>query len=136
MSLEAIFSELRQRFKNELNGLEDHSPGLDRAEYLRWASDAKLSEAALCNAIAIHLAGGFLRGDLPFMYCDHIVNGLYSRMIEGNELPEPFWSVFLAFDAGEFADPKDPSADPVEKHTRPQLIEVMSRYSQQRFPQE
>lgn len=131
MSLETIFSELRQRFRNEFEQSDARSPGLAMTEFRGWASSVNLSEDELSNEVALHLAKGFLAGELPFAYCDHIVNCIYPLALERDRLPEPFWSVFLAFDAGEYFRDDDRSVDPADKYTRPQLIEILSQYSQQ-----
>ena len=41
------------------------------------------------------------------------------------DTPELFWSVFLAFDAGEFYASGDRSIDPIETFTRPEIARIV-----------
>jgi hypothetical protein len=64
-----------------------------------------------------------------FEHCGAVMSGLHDVIlctVEGRVASEVAWSIFLAFDAGEFIPPSDPpDTDPIEKYTRPQLLEVL-----------
>jgi hypothetical protein len=95
-----------------------------------WSAKAGLSRSALYDAIALRLALGFHSNTFGFSFCDWIVNDLFAVIMVQNEAtPDLFWGVFLAFDAGEFYPNGDRSIDPIERFTRPQIAEVVQKYS-------
>ena len=81
----------------------------------------------LQNEIAVRLARSFLAGELTFEVADAAANALYSWMLDDcveRGFPEPAFSIFTAFDDGEFT--RDPAAgDPVERFTRPELRRIL-----------
>lgn len=85
--------------------------------------------------LALSIARRFLVGSASFQYCDAVMNGLHDAMLlatPGRVSSKIAWTVFLAFDAGEFHHPSDPSSiDPVEKYTRLQLIQILREYENQ-----
>ncbi|MCB9879082.1 MAG: hypothetical protein H6835_15915 [Planctomycetes bacterium] len=84
-------------------------------------------EPELQNEIAVRLARCCLAGELTFEAADAAANALYSWMLDDcveRGFPEPAFSIFTAFDAGEFVrDPAD--GDPVERFTRPALRRIL-----------
>lgn len=63
------------------------------------------------------------------MFCDAVVNGMVAVIVTApdlEEMPEPFWSVFLAFDSGEFYREGKRDEDPVEIYTRPTIAKIIA----------
>jgi hypothetical protein len=43
--------------------------------------------------------------------------------------PDLFWSVFLAFDEGEYGHREDRTGDdPIAKYTRPMIAQIVTKY--------
>ena len=81
------------------------------------------------DALALRLAFGFHSNALDFDFCDQVVNELHAVITHRNEdRPALFWSVFLAFDAGEYYRDGNRSIDPVEAYTRPQIAQIVQRH--------
>jgi hypothetical protein len=92
-----------------------------------WCGSMGLARSELYDRIAIWLARGFQRSELDFGFCDLIVNELHDIIsVKNEDRPTVFWQVFLAFDAGESTHS---SKTPVETYTRPQIAELIERYS-------
>ena len=93
---------------------------------------ARESLREFLDRLAVSIARRFLSGNASFEYCDAVMNGLHDAMLLATPdrvSSDVAWTVFLAFDAGEFQNPSDsPSIDPVEKYTRPQLVEILREY--------
>lgn len=103
---------------------------IDNQDITNWSEATGLSRSALYDAIALKLALGFQRRTVEFAFCDQVVNDLHAVISVRNEArPELFWSVFLAFDAGEFYRDDDRSIDPVEAFTRPQIAAILRKHS-------
>lgn len=106
---------------------------LSRTEFDQFALDQNLSFVALCNQIATQLAKNFLLGKLEYGFCDHVMNHVYSFMIDAlmediiDDLPQPADAIYLAFDQGEYHHPGDDSSvNPAEKYTKPELVRILS----------
>jgi hypothetical protein len=92
-----------------------------------WCDTTGLPRGELYDRIAIWLACGFHRSELGFRFCDAIVHEIHGIIIRANEdRSTVYWEVFLAFDAGESTHS---SKTPVETYTRPQIAELIERYS-------
>ena len=80
------------------------------------------------NELSIYLAKSFLNGSISYSDADFAMNGVWPAMLDYTmekniSLVEPCYSIYCAFDEGEY-DHKDGS-DPVEKYTKPALSEVL-----------
>ena len=64
---------------------------------------------------------------MPFAFCDAIINDIFRVLIPNNEHSELFWSMFLAFDEGEYFHNNDRGEDPEEKYTRPIIAEIVAK---------
>ena len=110
------------------------------ARIVQQAAEASLTEevvSAFCQQQGItrdefldlfsaHVARGFLSGPLRFEFCNSAMNELpgFTRY----ELPAFAWSVYDAFDAGEYRHTGDfDSDDPVEKYTRPAVRQLLEQ---------
>lgn len=61
------------------------------------------------------------------------MNDLWSAVQEGlgsgeNQVPEPFFEIYEAFDAGEFHRKPDKTDDPVAEFTDPLLADIVLRF--------
>jgi len=80
----------------------------------------------LLNRMAMTIAGAFDGGAMPFAEADAAANTIYLLMMDEASqagaqyaLPEPAFSIYVAFDEGEYQH--QPGEDPVETYTRPQI---------------
>lgn len=81
------------------------------------------------NELSIEIAEGFLSGSLTYEFCDGVMNGIISAIVDlgmVGDLPEPAFSLYHAFDQGEWTRSNDPpGTDPSEKYTKPMVLEIM-----------
>ncbi|HEV7298999.1 MAG TPA: hypothetical protein VGN72_06495 [Tepidisphaeraceae bacterium] len=102
---------------------------LDLDAFRAFARERFASFEDACNAVAIEIARQFQRSQLTFRDADGAINAIEGQMIvsAANEtnasLPEPAWSIYLAFDAGEWDHGE--AGDPVERYTIPLLKEAL-----------
>lgn len=90
------------------------------------------------NKLALDLARRYLEGTVPYAVADAIANNIFgycTKIIEslpGRTIPEPTFSIFLAFNAGEFHldGIRDPTPD--ERFTRPQIAAILAKWSMSR----
>ncbi|TDK31886.1 hypothetical protein E2F50_19710 [Rhizobium deserti] len=98
----------------------------------RWAGE--FSHWDFYNSAALEIAKGYHRGELSYTFCDGVINDLWSGVQKGfgpdkNEMPEPFFEVYEAFDAGEYYRKPDKSDDPVAEFTDPAIAELATRFT-------
>ncbi|SRR5229473_4466526 len=99
----------------------------------KWSGQTGLFVGVLYDALALKLALGFHSNKLDFTFCDQVVNELYSTILPRKEGPPAFfWSVFLAFDAGEYYHDGNRSINSVEAYTRPQIAQIVQRHAPER----
>jgi hypothetical protein len=116
---------LRSRFDADPEGFR-----VTKEDIEEWRSQTNLPLDDLCDEIAWLLAVGFNSGQLPFLFCDEVINHMHGIMVQVY-LPEVprlhlgiFWEVYLAFDSGEFhAHLND---DPVEDYTKPFIRKILA----------
>ena len=84
-----------------------------------------------CNAIALTVAKRFDDSSMAYEDADSVMNTIFALMIheatrqgDGFVLAEPAYSIYLAFDAGEY-DHHD-GQDPVERYTKPMVKKALS----------
>lgn len=81
------------------------------------------------NELAVAIAEDYLQGSLLYDFCDGVMNGIINAMVEvgmTNDMPQPAFSLYQAFDQGEWFRSKDPAeTDPSEKYTKPIVEEIM-----------
>lgn len=112
----------------ELDGLWP-SRLVTEADLENWSAQSTLARNKLLDALALELALGFNENALDFDFCDRLVNELLGGMNLQEDEPNLFWSVFLAFDAGEFYHDEDQRIHPVDRYTRPQIAEIVRRHT-------
>jgi hypothetical protein len=80
------------------------------------------------DLIAVYIAREFTSGRLRFDDADAVANFLWAE--SAFSLSGFAKDVFLAFDDGEFLPSEDSvGTNPVEKYTRPQLLDLLARSS-------
>ena len=96
----------------------------------KWTASLAISRSELYDHIAIYLARGFDSLELPFQFCDAVVNDIHRVITFADDVrPDLFWKVFNAFDEGEYYHEGNREQDPVEVYTRPQIAEIVSAIS-------
>jgi len=97
----------------------------------RWSELTGLSRGTLYDQIALFWAGGFHIGELPFDFCDRIVNDIHGVITFADEFrPEIYWETYLAFDEGESYHSNNPEEDPVELYTKPQIARIIAKHGE------
>ena len=98
-----------------------------------WAARLGVTQAALLDGLAAAIATRYLQRQLDFAAADVAVNRLAGYAIRTDQIQPFMWSVYLAFDAGEYPHHGDaPATATDEQHTRPQLTALLA---DQRGPQ-
>lgn len=81
------------------------------------------------NQLAISVARLFITGIRDFHYCDEVMNIVISDIVDFSmhaEIPEPAFSIYQAFDAGEYWHScEQRNVFPWEKWTRPELERIL-----------
>jgi hypothetical protein len=81
------------------------------------------------NELSVAVAEGYLQGSLLYDFCDGVMNGIINAVVEvgmTNDMPQPAFSLYQAFDQGEWFRSNDPKkTDPSEKYTKQVVEEVM-----------
>ena len=131
MTFDTVVAELKDMYRAELEGSElTESSGLSDQDVQRWSAQLGVSRSTFYDEIALYLARAFHKHALPYVFCDNIVNDLHIVIIHANEdRPDLFWSVFLAFDSGEFYRPGKRHEEPVETYTRPLIAKIVETNS-------
>lgn len=96
---------------------------INRAEVESYCVANNIEVPDLCNRIALTIAQRFHAGTFSYKDGDGVMNALFSLIVE-YETVEPAWSIYLAFDEGEYNH--DGSSDPVESFTRPQIRNILN----------
>jgi len=100
----------------------------DTGDLLRIFEEYELPCEEFCNRCSITVAERFLKKEIKFLEADTVANNLFALMIEkcGSSLPEPAYSIYLAFDAGEWHHPSDKKEDdPEDLYTIPDLAKIL-----------
>ncbi|MCF6456742.1 hypothetical protein, partial [Pseudoalteromonas sp. MMG024] len=91
---------------------------------------------ALVNSFSLNIAKLYMKNEIKFELADGAMNYIFGFMTDdifmnfsGNYIPSPAIDIYDAFDAGEYHHSGD-SDDicPIEKYTKPHLIEVLETY--------
>lgn len=70
---------------------------------------------------ALELAREYASGRVSYEAGDNLANALFAYAAQNGALPDVLFSVFQAFDAGEFYSDDIRSPSPEERFTRPQI---------------
>jgi hypothetical protein len=83
----------------------------------------------LLNQLAISVARLFITGARDVHYCDEVMNIVISDIVDLSlhaDMPQPAFSIYQAFDAGEYwHSGDDRNVFPWEKWTRPELDRIL-----------
>ena len=100
---------------------------MNRAEAESFCAAQGIELNDLYNRIALIVAERFNNDTLSYADGDGVMNAIFGMMIDGKtpmESIQPAWSIYLAFDEGEYYH--GGSTDPVESFTRPQLRNILN----------
>jgi len=92
-----------------------------------------VTHLALFDALAKHIALGYSDSGWSFQQADAAMNNLWGLLISqvkggGWEIPEYFYAVYEAFDAGEHRHSGDPdSINPEEQYTKPRIAALLDK---------
>ena len=92
--------------------------------------DLGLSLPEFCDAFAIEVARQYHNGFLSWDDCDGAINSLFYAYVHNFDqatFPELAYSVFSAFDDGEYLHPGDPESFDPQTHTKTQIKTIISR---------
>jgi hypothetical protein len=91
-----------------------------------------LTRSALFDAISRRVVEGYSSSELDFGFCDGVMNHLYGMLMTRDEpVPDYTYSVFLAFDEGEYQHRDDPEdSSPEELYTKPMIAEILASDAQ------
>ena len=96
--------------------------------------DTKLNEIDFCNLLSILCLKFMLTNNTSYNLCDVVMNNLYVFMLTNNKIgnskfPEPAFSIYLAFDEGEYYHVND-SLGTNQKimYTIPMLDEIKIKF--------
>ena len=129
MPFDVVLADLKSIYQIRSDQTPFFTSRLTEADIQRWTASLGVSRAALYDQIAIHLARAFYNSELTFAFCDAVVNDIHGVITGANEeLPDLFWSVYLAFDEGEYYHNNNRDEDPIEIYTRPQIAEIIESH--------
>jgi hypothetical protein len=100
---------------------------IDRAEIDSFCASEDIEVPDLCNRVALIVAERFNAGILSYEAGDGVMNAFFPLIVE-NQTVEPAWSIYLAFDEGEYDHAG--STDPVGSFTRPQIRKILDDAAQ------
>jgi len=130
MPIDNVLAELKSMYRGALEGTDAPIVRLSNADIERWSVDLARPRAVLYDLLALRLAQGFHRSEFPFSFCDRVVNHIHGVITIADEnRPDLFWSVFLAFDEGEYYHDNNRNEDPVAKYTRPLIAQIVGKHS-------
>lgn len=89
-----------------------------------YAAAQGLTTGQVYDALALHLATGYAENTLTYEFCDSAIN--FVMGLTAYSVPDLAWSVYSAFDEGEFHHDNDSrDTDPAEKYTRPLIEKIL-----------
>ena len=100
---------------------------MNRADAESFCAAENIELTDLYNRIALIVAKRFDNGTLSYEDGDGVMNAIFGMLIDGEkpmDSVEPAWSIYLAFDEGEYYH--GGSIDPVESFTRPQISNILN----------
>ncbi|WP_338473487.1 hypothetical protein V3H56_14290 [Pseudomonas sp. MS646] len=117
--------------KNELEKLsmKAGAEGLTLGDIAATCEEFDVTPQDVLNELSVAVAEGYLQGSLIYDFCDDVMNGIVNAVVEvgmTNEMPQPAFSLYQAFDQGEWIRSSDPpETDPSEKNTKPLVREIL-----------
>lgn len=117
--------------KNELKELsvKAETDGLTLSDLAATCEKFDVAPQDVLNELSVAVAEGYLQGSLLYDFCDGVMNGIINAVVEvgmTNDMPQPAFSLYQAFDQGEWFRSNDPpETDPSKKYTKPMVEEIM-----------
>ena len=68
MSIDRVLSELKAMYRADLEGTDTAITRLATSDIQRWSADLAMPKSVLYDLLALHLASGFYRNELPFAF--------------------------------------------------------------------
>jgi hypothetical protein len=126
--MDILAAELQQRYASFIEERDGVRPGLiTEADVDRWAAECGGDRGRVYDEVAHYLAVGYHERQLPFAFCDAVINDLHTVITNLDDMrPDLFWQVFTAFDEGEYHRRGDKSDDPVAEHTDPAIAAIVA----------
>ena len=89
------------------------------------AKTVTLTRTEFLNAVAQHVADGYLRGIYSYSFGDAVMNNLFGFIFaDAHDFPDLAFGVYLAFDEGEYRKHDDPPDFDLESRTREMLVRL------------
>ena len=101
----------------------------DTDEVAAVCVEQSITRDDFADLVSRTIASRYHSGELDFGFCDGVMNHLYAFITMRGDLPMPdyAYSVFLAFDEGEYYHTGDPpGSSPEELYTRPAIAEILT----------
>lgn len=99
----------------------------DAAEVAAFCKEQAMTQAEFADVVSRSVATRYDSGELDFGFCDGVMNQLFGFAMKECEMPPYAFSVFLAFDEGEYYHPKDSrDTDPEQLYTRPAIAKILA----------
>jgi hypothetical protein len=103
---------------------------IERSDADEYCHARDMQSSSLWNAMATFVAQAFQREEMSYSDADAALNSIWNQMVgdatrfgDGFELPEPAYSIYQAFDAGEYDHGN--GDDSVEKYTKPEIDRIL-----------
>ncbi len=108
--------------------------GVDPSPLQRIPGETAATVGAALDRFSLEVANQYANGKMSFELADQIMGDVCGFIIsflteeKNSFIPEISWSIYLAFDEGEWYHPNDqPREDPVEKYTKPLVSELLRK---------
>jgi hypothetical protein len=114
------FTDIESIIRAGVSGRVDHEA------FFGFCAAQNLKFDDVCNTIALAIARRFNDCAMTYEDTDGVSNALMIARITDEPsacLPEPAWTIYLAFDAGEYT--RGDGSDPVERFTRPLIRQAL-----------
>jgi len=109
--------------------VEAEANGLRLSDLVTTCEKFGVAPQDVLNELSVAVAEGYLEGSLIYDFCDGVMNGIIGAIVEvglTNDLPQPAFSLYQAFDQGEWIRSSTPlETVPSEKYTKPLVLEIM-----------
>ena len=109
----------------------DPSQRITHDDVMRLAKAIGLT--AFYNSAGLEVAQRFHNGSLSYAIGDAIMNDLWNLALDdlddldAQQVPEPFYQIYEAFDAGEYHRTSNKAEDPVTEFTKPMITEILRK---------
>jgi hypothetical protein len=101
---------------------------LSLADIALYCEVSGLPTAQRLEACALELARGYASGSVSYEAGDNLANVLFGFAAQHMAIPDLLFSVFQAFDAGEFYPDEIRSPSPEDRFTRPQIDAILAAH--------